>query len=103
MTKPAQAHPRLARQLAYIDAAHRGYARVEDAIRTGKDCGLGRFLSVTSHNSAWLAASLTAAALLSCCGSSPWTATSLAPNQDPALPDPARRRKSWSAAEADGG
>jgi hypothetical protein len=31
-------------QLAYIDAAHRVHARVEDAIRTGKDCGLGKFV-----------------------------------------------------------
>ena len=30
-------------QPAYIDAAHRVHARVEDAIRTGKDCGLGKF------------------------------------------------------------
>jgi hypothetical protein len=26
---------------AYIDAAHRVHARVEDGIRTGKDCGIG--------------------------------------------------------------
>jgi hypothetical protein len=53
-------------QLAYIDAAHRAHARVEDAIRTGKDCGIGRFPSHDfAINSAWLAASLTAAALLS--------------------------------------
>jgi hypothetical protein len=53
-------------QLAYIDAAHRVHARVEDAIRTGKDCGLGRFPSFDfGINSAWLAASLTAATLLS--------------------------------------
>ena len=32
-------------QLAYIDAAHRVHARVEDRIRTGKDCGMGRFPS----------------------------------------------------------
>ena len=52
-------------QLAYTDAAHRVHARVEDAIRTGKDCGLGRFPSFDfGINSAWLAASLTAAALL---------------------------------------
>jgi hypothetical protein len=31
---------------AYIDAAHRVHARVEDAIRTGKDTGIGRFPSV---------------------------------------------------------
>jgi hypothetical protein len=42
-------------QLAYIDAAHRAHARVEDAIRTGKDCGIGRFPSHDfAINSAWL-------------------------------------------------
>jgi Transposase DDE domain group 1 len=52
-------------QLAYIDAAHRVHARVEDAIRTGKDCGIGKFPSHDfAVNSAWLAASLTAATLL---------------------------------------
>jgi hypothetical protein len=53
-------------QPGYIDAAHRVHARVEDGIRTGKDCGLGRFPSIDfGINSAWLAASLTAATLLS--------------------------------------
>jgi hypothetical protein len=53
-------------QLGYIDATHRVHARVEDRIRTGKDCGIGRFPSSGfGINSAWLAASLTAAALLS--------------------------------------
>ena len=52
-------------QLAYIDAAHRVHARVEDAIRTGKDCGIGKFPSRDlALNSAWLTASLTAATLL---------------------------------------
>ena len=52
-------------QPACIDAAHRVHARVEDAIRTGKDCGLGKFPSHDfALNSAWLAASLTAATLL---------------------------------------
>jgi len=32
-------------QNAYIDAAHRVHARVEDAIRAGKDAGLGHFPS----------------------------------------------------------
>ncbi len=32
--------------LAYIDAAHRVHARVEDGVRTGKDTGLGKFPSV---------------------------------------------------------
>ncbi len=53
-------------QLAYIDATHRVHARVEDCIRTGKDCGIGRFPSHDfAMNSAWLAAALIAAALLS--------------------------------------
>jgi hypothetical protein len=50
---------------AYIDAAHRVHARVEDGIRTGKDCGFGRFPShAFSINAAWLAAALIAATLL---------------------------------------
>lgn len=49
----------------YIDAAHRVHARVEDGIRTGKDCGIGHFPSHDfAINSAWLAASLIAATLL---------------------------------------
>jgi hypothetical protein len=53
-------------QPGYIDAAHRVHARVEDGIRTGKDCGIGRFPSRDfAINSAWLAVSLIAAALLS--------------------------------------
>jgi hypothetical protein len=52
-------------QPAYIDAAHRVHARVEDAIRTGKDTGIGKFPShQLSLNRAWLAAALTAATLL---------------------------------------
>jgi hypothetical protein len=52
-------------QLAYLDAAHRVHARVEDRIRTGKDCGLGHFPSQSlTANSAWLTASLLAAGLL---------------------------------------
>jgi hypothetical protein len=52
-------------QLAYIDAAHRVHARVEDAIRTGKDTGIGKFPSHSfAINAAWLAVSVMAAALL---------------------------------------
>ena len=52
-------------QPTYIDAAHRVHARVEDAIRTGKDCGIGKFPSTSlAMNKAWQAAALTAAALL---------------------------------------
>jgi DDE family transposase len=52
-------------QPAYIDAAHRVHARVEDAIRTGKDTGIGKFPShELSLNRAWFTAALTAATLL---------------------------------------
>ncbi|MGO9144150.1 MAG: transposase [Streptosporangiaceae bacterium] len=51
-------------QPAYIDAAHRVHARVEDAFRTGKDTGIGRFASQSfAINTAWLAAALIAATL----------------------------------------
>jgi hypothetical protein len=51
--------------LAYIDAAHRVHARVEDGVRTGKDTGLGKFPShLFALNAAWLAAALIAATLL---------------------------------------
>jgi Transposase DDE domain group 1 len=50
---------------AYIDAAHRVHARVEDAVRTGKGTGLGKFPSQAfTLNQAWLAAALIAATLL---------------------------------------
>jgi Transposase DDE domain group 1 len=50
---------------AYIDAAHRAHARVEDGIRTGKDCGIGRFPShAMAMNKAWFSAALIAAMLL---------------------------------------
>jgi hypothetical protein len=50
---------------AYIDAAHRVYARVEDCVRTGKDTGLGKFPSQAfALNQCWLAAALIVATLL---------------------------------------
>jgi Transposase DDE domain group 1 len=50
---------------AYIDAAHRVHARVEDCIRTGKDTGIGRFPSHDfTVNQAWLTAAMTAQILL---------------------------------------
>jgi Transposase DDE domain group 1 len=53
-------------QRAYIDAAHRVHARVEDVIRTGKDTGLGHFPSRDyGLNKAWLDASMIACILLS--------------------------------------
>ena len=52
-------------QNAYIDDAHRVHARVEDAIRTGKDCGIGHFPSFDfGINAAWLTASMTGQILL---------------------------------------
>ena len=52
-------------QNAYIDAAHRVQARVEDAIRTGKNTGLGHFPSFDFKvNQAWLTAAMIAAILL---------------------------------------
>jgi hypothetical protein len=52
-------------QAAYLDAAHRVHARVEDAIRTGKDTGLGHFPSFDYQvNAAWLTASMTGQILL---------------------------------------
>ena len=38
---PARLHGWRA-DLAYIDAAHRVHARVEDCVRTGKDTGIGK-------------------------------------------------------------
>jgi hypothetical protein len=53
-------------QCAYIDAAHRVHARVEDVIRTGKDTGPGHFPSHDyAINQAWLDAAMIACVLLS--------------------------------------
>ena len=52
-------------QAAYLDVAHRVQARVEDAIRTGKDCGIGHFPSFDfGIDAAWLTASMTGQILL---------------------------------------
>ncbi|WP_426502814.1 IS1380 family transposase [Dactylosporangium sp. McL0621] len=49
----------------YLEARHRGHARVEDRIRTGKDTGFGRFPSrVFAINQAWLQLALTGIDLL---------------------------------------
>jgi Transposase DDE domain group 1 len=51
--------------IQYLEARHRGHARVEDRIRTGKDTGLGRFPSRTfAINAAWLQLALTGIDLL---------------------------------------
>jgi hypothetical protein len=52
-------------QNAYLDAAHRVHARVEDAIRTGKDAGLSHFPSHDfAVNAAWLTTAMTGQILL---------------------------------------
>jgi Transposase DDE domain group 1 len=79
---------------AYIDAAHRVHARVEDCVRTGKDTGIGKLPShLFALNQAWLAAALIAATLLA------WLRLLALDGplcqsraQDLALPHPARRR-----------
>jgi hypothetical protein len=46
--------------IQHLEARHRGHARVEDRIRTGKDTGFGRFPSRTfAINAAWLQLALT--------------------------------------------
>jgi hypothetical protein len=51
--------------IQYLEARHRGHARVEDRIRCGKDTGFGRFPSrVFAINAAWLQLALTGIDLL---------------------------------------
>jgi hypothetical protein len=51
--------------IQFLEARHRGHARVEDRIRCGKDTGFGRFPSRQYHiNTAWLELALTACDLL---------------------------------------
>jgi hypothetical protein len=53
-------------QNAYIDAAHRVHARVEDRVRTGKQTGIGRFPSHSfAINQVWLDTALNATTPLS--------------------------------------
>ena len=68
------------------------HARVEDCIRTGKDCGIGRFLLHDfAMNSASLAAASIAAALLS------WLRL-IAPDDDLARAEPKTLRRILHAA-----
>jgi hypothetical protein len=51
--------------IAYLEARHRGHARVEDRIRTGKDTGPGHLPSRHTHiNNVWVELALIAADLL---------------------------------------
>jgi hypothetical protein len=63
--EPARHDERLLGQSAYIDAGHRVHARIEDAIRTGKDAGLGHLPSHDfADGAAWLTATMTGQILL---------------------------------------
>jgi DDE family transposase len=51
--------------IQYLEARHRGHARIEDRIRCGKDTGFGRFPSrIFAINAAWLQLALTGIDLL---------------------------------------
>src|SRR4030095_15096600 len=51
--------------IQYLEARHRGHARVEDRIRCGKDTGFGRFPSrIFAINAAWLQLAMTGIDLL---------------------------------------
>ena len=51
--------------IAYLEARHRGHARVEERIKDAKDCGLSKFPCYRfAHNQAWLAVVLIACDLL---------------------------------------
>jgi DDE family transposase len=57
--------PRPACSVQLLELRHRGHARVEDRIRTGKDSGFGRFPSrLFAINQAWLELALTGIDLL---------------------------------------
>ena len=79
---------------ACIDAAHRVHARVEDAIRTGKDAGIGRFPSHEFEiNQAWMTAAMTAQILLCLAQADrPGRRSGQSRAEDAALPRPERRR-----------
>lgn len=51
--------------LAYLEARHRGHARVEDRIKDARECGLAKFPCYRfDHNQAWLMAVLIACDLM---------------------------------------
>jgi hypothetical protein len=68
-----------ARQLADLEVRHRAHARVEDAIRTGKDTGMANLpCHGAAPNAAWLELALAAADLLTWTKALCLTETSLA-------------------------
>jgi hypothetical protein len=78
--------PRTACSLQLLELRHRGHARVEDRIRTGKDSGFGRFPSrLFAINQAWLELALVGIDLLA------WTRTLLLDGEH-ALAEPKKLR-----------
>lgn len=78
--------PRPACSVQLLELRHRGHARVEDRIRTGKDGGLGRFPSRQfAINAAWLELALVGIDLLA------WTRTLLLDGEH-ALAEPKKLR-----------
>ena len=78
--------PRPTCSVQRLELRHRGHARVEDRIRTGKDSGFGRFPSRRyGINQAWLEPALTAIDLLA------WTRTLLLDGEH-ALAEPKKLR-----------
>lgn len=78
--------PRPACSVQLLELRHRGHARVEDRIRTGKDCGFGRFPSrLFAINAAWLQLALVGIDLLA------WTRTLLLDGEH-ALAEPKKLR-----------
>ena len=81
-------------EVPFLELRHRGHARVEDRVRSWKDCGLSNLpFDSFPQNQAWVAVSLVAGALLA------WAQMCLfkgdlakAEPKTPALPRPARRR-----------
>jgi len=73
--------------IAALELRHRRRARVEDAIRVGKETGMAKMpFAAFAHNEAWLEVSLLAQALLR------WTALLCLPGE-PALAEPKRVRQ----------
>jgi hypothetical protein len=78
--------PRPACSVQLLELRHRGHARVEDRIRTGKDSGFGRFPSrLFAINAAWLQLALIGIDLLA------WTRTLLLDGEH-ALAEPKKLR-----------
>jgi hypothetical protein len=78
--------PRSTCSVQLLELRHRGHARVEDRIRTGKDSGFGRFPSRQfAINAAWLELALTGIDLLA------WTRTLLLDGEH-ALAEPKKLR-----------